>query len=115
MHGTAEQRVIGFVDVLGDEQAEVVDDRDGIQVTFPLGIAPGEQSMTAKHNPVAISQILDRTAEHHGQLEPGPLPGNPAEAMTEAPVELLHPVAAVSGSCERNAPVGVQVVDMREG
>ncbi len=49
------------------------------------------------------------------ELEARPLPGKPGELVAELCVELVHALFAVgrSGQCDR--PVGVQVIDVREG
>ena len=102
-------------DVLPDKLPELVDEGDGVEVTLPLAFAPGKEAVSAEHDAVRARMRLDCRAQHHGQLEAGPLPGNPDQVVPEAPVEFLHALDPVGGGRERDAPVGVQVVHVREG
>ena len=73
-----------------DELANLVDDRDGIQIRFALRIAPGKQAMAAKHHSIAPRHFLHRTIQHHRQFKAGPLPGNPYQLVLELLIEVIH-------------------------
>ena len=53
--------------------------------------------------------------ESHLAHEAGTLPGHPDELVTELLVELLHLFSAVRGGGESDAPVGMEMIYMREG
>src|ERR1700688_2181731 len=98
-----------------DELANLVDDGDGIQIRFALRAAPGEQAMAAKHDAIASGNLLYRTFKHHRKLEARPLPGHPYQLVTELPVELIHLFFTICRGGERDAPVGMEMIYMREG
>ena len=101
--------------VARDELAQLVDDRHGRKVAFALRVAPREQPVSAEHDAVAAGRILDNLAQHHAQLEARPLPRQPRQLVAELRVELLHLLLAVRRRGQSDAPIRVQVVDVRKG
>ena len=98
-----------------DELADLVDDGDGVEVALALRVAPGEEAVAAEDDAVAAGCFRDSLAQHHAELEAGALPGEPGELVAELFVEFLHALLAVGGGGESDGPVGVQVIDVREG
>src|SRR5215472_16893343 len=98
-----------------DELADLIDDRDGVEVALALRIAPGEETVAAEDDAVAAGCFADDLAEHHAELKARALPRQPGELMAELRVELTHALLAVGRGRERDRPVRVQVVDVREG
>jgi len=95
--------------------ADLVDDSEGVQVALALGLAPRKQAVAAKDDAVAAGIVADCAAHHEAQLKAGALPGNPYQGVVELAVELVHFIETVGGGGERDAPVGMKVIDMREG
>ena len=54
-------------------------------------------------------------AHHQAEFKAGALPGNPDERVVELAIELVHLGFAVGRGGERDAPVGMQMIDVREG
>src|SRR5215469_13502381 len=98
-----------------EELAELVDDGDGVQVALALRVTPCEEAMAAKHDAVAAGRLGDDLAQHHAELKAGTLPGKPRELVTKLCVELIHALLAVGGGCQRDRPIRVQMIDVREG
>jgi hypothetical protein len=70
--------------------------------------------VAAENDPIAAGPCLDGLAQHQRKLEPGPLPGDPDDPPAVRLVELLQLLAAVRARRQRDRPVGVQVIDVRE-
>ena len=54
------------------------------------------------------------SAQHHRQLEAGALPRYPDDAPAELRVEFVQFPFAVGAGGDRDGPIGVEVVHMRE-
>src|SRR5665213_3188080 len=67
--------------VRGNELPQVIDCRNGVQIALALRVPPGEQAVSAQHDPVAGWILLHRALQHHCQFEAGPLPGHPCKVM----------------------------------
>ncbi len=98
-----------------DELADLVDDGEGVHVARPLRIAPGEESVAAEHDAVAAGVVGDGAAQHQAEFKAGALPGHPHQRVAECAVELFHLHFAVCRGSQRDAPVGMKVIDVREG
>ena len=96
-----------------DELAELIDDRDRVEIALPLGVSPGEEAMAAEDDSIATRRF-HCTPQHHGQFKAGALPGHPDELVVELLVELFHLFPAVGGGRQCNAPVRMQMVHVRE-
>ena len=88
--------------------------RDRVLVALLLRISPGEQAVTAQHHAVAVRTLLHRAPQHHGQFKSRALPWHPDQMMIKPAIELFHLFAAVGGSGQGDAPVRMQMVDVRE-
>jgi hypothetical protein len=98
-----------------NELADLVNERDGIEVAFALGFTPGEEAVTAEDDAVASGVVEHRLAHHQAQLKARTLPWDPDEVMVELAIELLHLGQAVGRSGKGNTPVGMKVIDVRIG
>ena len=98
-----------------NELADLVDDGERVQVALALRLAPGKQAVAAQHDAVAAGILLDGALHHHGQLKAGALPGHPDQRVAELAIELVHLGFAVGRGGQRDAPVGMQMIDVRKG
>ncbi len=112
--GPAEERPSGALAVVLHELAHLIDGLDAVDVRFLLRLAPREQPVPAEHDPVAARSRVDSLPQHQRQLEPGPLPRHPRDAPAVLLVELVQLLLAIGARRQRDRPVGVQVVDVRE-
>ena len=71
--------------------------------------------MAAEHYAIAAGDLLHRAFKHHGKLKARPLPGNPHQFVTELLVELIHLFLTICRGSERDAPVRVEMIYVREG
>ena len=97
-----------------NELPDLVDDGKRVQVALALRLAPGEQSVAAQHDAVATGIRFDSLAHRQSQFKAGPLPWNPNQRVIELAVELVHLGLAVAGRSQRNAPVRMEMIDMRK-
>src|SRR6185437_2549894 len=109
---STEELVATLFDMVQNKLADLVDDGQGVKVAFALRATPGEQSVAAEDDAIAVWSLLDRVSQHHGQLKSGSLPRQPDQLVRKGAVELLHFVAAVGGRRQSDAPVRVQVIDV---
>ena len=98
-----------------DELADLVDDGEGVQVALALCLAPRKESVTAENDAVAPRIVAYRFAHHQAKFKSRSLPWNPDERMVELAIELLHLGFPVGRCGHRDAPVGMQMVHVREG
>ena len=94
---------------------ELINNGDGVQVTGARRVTPGKQAMTAEHDAVASAILLHRLAQHQGEFEARPQPGQPDQPMVKALIEFLHLLAAIGSRGERDTPVGMKMVNVGEG
>ena len=66
-----------------DELSDLIDDGDGIEIRFALGVSPGKKAVAAQHHSIAARHCLYRALEHHGKFKARTLPGNPHQLVTE--------------------------------
>jgi hypothetical protein len=93
----ATKRWAAFPGSMGlDELTELVNDSDGIEIRFALGVAPGEETVATQHHAIAARNLLHCAIEHHGQLKTRPLPREPHHLVAELLVELIHFFFAIS-------------------
>ena len=104
-----------LLDVIHNKLSQLIDDRDRIFVALLLRISPGKEAVAAQHDAVAVRTLLHRAAQHHGQFESRTLPWHPDQMMVKQTIELFHLFPAVGGGSQRNAPVRMQMIDVREG
>ena len=97
-----------------DKLPELVDDGNGVFIALSLRISPGEEAVTAEDDTVTIRTCLHRAAQHHGQFEAGALPWNPNQMVVKQTIEFFHLLPAVRRSSQGDAPVRMQVIDVRE-
>ena len=71
--------------------------------------------MAAEDYAVAAGVVGDGLAHDEAKLKAGAQPGNPDQGVVELAVELVHLDEAVAGGGKCDAPVGMKVVDVREG
>src|SRR5215831_9101807 len=100
--------------MLLDEFPHLIDRPDAVHVALALGVAPRKQAVTAEDDAVAAGTGLDRLAEHQCQLESGTLPRYPGDPASVPAVELLEFLRAVRAGRERDRPVRMQVIHVRE-
>ncbi len=115
-HGfTAEaRRSLGFT-VTRDELPDLIDDGDGVQVALALGLSPGEEAVATEYDAIAAGMVTDGVPHHEAKIESGALPWNPDQRVVVLGIELIHLYLAVGRGGQGNTPVGMQMVDMREG
>jgi len=65
------QAITALFDVIQYELPQLVDDGDGVLVAFTLSIAPGEETVAAQNDPIAVG--LSRTARR--SIMPSSNPG----------------------------------------
>ena len=102
------------VDVVLDELTEVIDDGDRVRIAFMLRIPPGEEPVSAEHDPIAASILVYGFSQHHRQLKTRTLPWQPNQFVSKIPIEFLHLVAAVRRRGQSDSPVRVEMIDMLE-
>ena len=88
--------------------------RDCVFVALLLRISPGEQAVTAQHHAVAVRTLLHRAPQHHGQFESRTLPWHPDQMVVKPAIELFHLFPPVGGSGQGDAPVRMQMIDVRK-
>jgi hypothetical protein len=113
-HRAAEPRTAASALVLLDELAHVIDRPDAVHVALALRLSPREQAVTAEDDAVAAGSRLDGLSQHQRQLESGTLPGHPRDPTPVVPIERFELFRAVRARGERDRPVGMQMVDVRE-
>ena len=101
--------------MVGDELADLIDEGDGVEIAFALRLSPGEQAMPAEHDAIASGVLLDGAPHHEAELKTGTLPGNPNQRVVEFAIELFHLDFAIGGGRKCDAPVGMKMIDVREG
>jgi hypothetical protein len=97
-----------------DEHAHLVDRAEAARVALALRVAPREETVAAEHDSVAPGMLLDRAAQHERELESGALPREPDDAAAEFPIELVELLTSVPARRQRDGPVRVEVIDVRE-
>ena len=100
--------------MFGDEFAHLVDGLNAAEVAVALRHAPGEEAMTAEQNSVDAGIFADGFFDEQSQFKAGALPGNPYDLALELLVELFELALAVGAGSERDGPIGMQMIDMRE-
>src|SRR6267143_7286381 len=95
-----------------DELAQLIDDRQRVGIALSLGCSPGKETMTTQNNSVTALAGADRLAQHHGQFESRPLPGQPDQSVFKLAIELLHFFATIRRRGYGNSPVGMKMIDM---
>lgn len=70
--------------------------------------------MPGQDDAITAGRRLHGVAHPHRQLKPGPLPGQPDQPVAEALVEIGQDLRSVGGGCQRDTPVGMEVIDVRE-
>ena len=75
----------------------------------------GEEAVTAENDAVAAGVVGDGPAHDETELEAGAQPWNPDERVVELAIKFVHLGEAVAGGGECDAPIGMKVIDMREG
>ncbi len=98
-----------------NELADLVDDGDGVEVALALGLAPGEEAVAAENNAIAAGVGAEGIAHHEAKFKAGALPRNPDQRVVELAIEFVHLRFAVGRGGESNAPVRMEMVDVREG
>ena len=98
-----------------DELADLVDQRDGSQIALALRLSPREQAVAAKYDAVAVWIVAYCLAKHKPEFKAGTLPWNPYKRVVELAIEFVHLGLAVRRCGQRDAPVGMQMVDVRKG
>src|SRR5215469_13799219 len=111
----AEALVVAARAMALDELADLIDDRDGVEVALALRVAPGKETMAAEDDAIAAGRLADDLAEHHAELKARALPGQPGELVAKLRVEFVHALLAVGRGREGDRPVRMQVIDVREG
>src|SRR5215471_21669551 len=97
-----------------NELSELIDDGDGVLIAFARCRAPGEQPVAAQNDSVAARVQSHRLLQHHGQLKARPLPRQPDQPVCELAVKLLDLRGAVCRRSQRDSPVGMEMIDVRE-
>jgi hypothetical protein len=111
---TAEARAVPPRHVLLDELPHLIDGLDAVQITLALRRTPREEAVAAQDDAVAARMFLDRLAQHQRQLESRPLPRDPDHAPAVLAIEFLQLLLAIRARRQRDRPVGVQMIDVRE-
>ncbi len=88
--------------------------RDRIFVALLLRISPGKEAVAAQHHAIAVRTLLHRAPQHHGQFESRTLPRHPDEMVVEPTIEFFHLFPPVGGGGQGDAPVRMQMIDVRE-
>src|SRR5580765_1381578 len=101
--------------MLLDELSHLIDRLNTVQIAFALRRAPGEKTMAPENQAFDGGIFFHRALDEKTEFKPGPLPGNPRDLASEFPVELLQLTFAVCARRQRNRPVRMQVIDVREG
>ena len=94
--------------------SQLVDHGQRVQVALALRLAPGKQPVPAQHNAVAAGILFDGALHHHGQLKARALPRHPHQPVAKLAVELVHLGLAVGARRQRNPPIGMQMIHVRE-
>ncbi|GAA1442271.1 hypothetical protein GCM10009602_19110 [Nocardiopsis tropica] len=93
----------------GEERLGGADDLQGVGLALLAGVRPGGDAVAAQDRADGSGVLLGDPGDVQAQLEAGPPPGHPDDAVAEAlPGEPL----AVLGGGQGDAGVGVQVVDV---
>src|SRR5690349_7303886 len=98
-----------------DELPKLIDGSNAVQIALALRVAPREQAMSAKYDPIAVRVFGHRLLQHQAQFKSRSLPGQPYHVASESLVELSHFLFAVGACCQRYGPIGMQVVHVRKG
>ena len=98
-----------------DELADLVDDGDGVEIRCTLGVSPGEKAVAAEYDSIATWHCLHRALQHHGEFEARTLPRDPHHLVAELVIELIHLFLTVCRGSQRDSPVRMKMVDVREG
>ena len=98
-----------YLDLSTAELAKLINDGDGVQVAFALGMAPREETVSAEHHTVTTRRFGRSLSDHHSQFKAWTLPRQPCELVAEFPVEFLRLLLAIGRSCKRNSPVWMQM------
>ena len=99
-----------------DELADLIDDGEGVQVALALRLAPGEQAVAAEHDAVAAGILADGAgASSWPSSKPGRCQGSQTSEWSNSRLNSSIFVFAVGRGGQRDAPVGMQMVDVREG
>jgi hypothetical protein len=63
--------------MLRHELTQLIDDRNGVEITLSLSFAPGKQTVPAEHNSITTGVFFHRFPQHHRQLKARALPREP--------------------------------------
>src|SRR5579872_1273255 len=107
---------LGFLCLmLQDEFAHLIDGVNAIEVALALGVAPGEEAMTSENEAICRWILFNGAFNHERKFESGALPGKPCDIAVEFFVEFFQFALAVGAGSQCDGPVGMQMVDVREG
>ena len=98
--------------VLFEISVRLLDQRQCQGLRLVGRVGPRDDAVAAQHDPVELGLGGDEVAEPQAEVEPGPLPVEPAEPALERRLDVL---AAVRRGREGDQGVRMQVVDMGEG
>ena len=98
-----------------DELANLIDESNRIQVAFTLSLSPCEQTVAAKHDAVTVWIVADGVAQHQTELKAGALTRDPHQCVVELAIKFFHPDQSIGRCCQRNSPVRMKMIDVREG
>ena len=101
--------------MLLDEFAHLVDGVDAVQIAVALRHSPREQAVASKDQAFDAGVLLDGSFNEQCQFKAWPLPWNPDDFAIEFLIELIQLTFAVGTRGQSNRPVGMQMIDMREG
>ena len=107
IHGAAEGRYV--LGLLGQPGGGHVDDLDRRVIAGARGVAPGEQSVAFQDDAIGFRVLAAKGFQPEPQLVSRPLPGQPADPVSE---DLARQVLRVCRRGNCNDRVGMNVIDM---